>query len=209
MKREDWNRRYAEAGCSGRGTEPLPRLRGERARSPGGPAGPRAARAGTPPGSPSAAGRRRSGLLRRGSGEGRGARGRARCRRRSRRRRSPRLRAGARCVRPRSSSTSSCRLPSAGSCSSEPLAQSRPGGTFLLVGHDLTNVEHGHGGPSDPAVLLTPDEVAAELPGLDVVKAERVLRPVEGADRPAIDALVRAQTCVTASTSSRMIDGRA
>ena len=39
------------------------------------------------------------------------------------------------------------------------------GGTFLLVGHDLTNVEHGHGGPSDPAVLLTPDEVAASCPG--------------------------------------------
>ena len=66
------------------------------------------------------------------------------------------------------------------------------GGAFLLVGHDLTNLEHGHGGPSDPEVLLTPEDVAAELPGLDVVKAERVLRPVEGASRPAIDALVRA-----------------
>ena len=66
------------------------------------------------------------------------------------------------------------------------------GGAFLLVGHDLTNLEHGHGGPSDPEVLLTPEDVAAELPGLEVVKAERVLRPVEGANRPAIDALVRA-----------------
>lgn len=67
-----------------------------------------------------------------------------------------------------------------------------PGGTFLLVGHDLTNLAEGHGGPSDPAVLLTPEDVRAELPGLEVVKAERVLRPVEGAERPAIDALVRA-----------------
>jgi SAM-dependent methyltransferase len=72
-----------------------------------------------------------------------------------------------------------------------------PGGTFLLVAHDLTNLEHGHGGPSDPVVLLTPDEVAAELPGLELVKAERVLRPVEGAARPAIDALVRARRSVT------------
>jgi SAM-dependent methyltransferase len=68
-----------------------------------------------------------------------------------------------------------------------------PGGTFLLVAHDLTNLEHGHGGPSNPAVLLTPEEVGAELPELELVKAERVLRPVEGADRPAIDALVRAR----------------
>ena len=68
-----------------------------------------------------------------------------------------------------------------------------PEGTFLLVGHDSTNLEHGHGGPSDSRVLFTPDEVAAELPGLDVVKAERVLRPVDGAERPAIDALVRAR----------------
>jgi SAM-dependent methyltransferase len=66
------------------------------------------------------------------------------------------------------------------------------GGTFFLVGHDTTNLEHGHGGPSDPRVLFTPEDVAAELAGLEVVKAERVLRPVDGADRPAIDALVRA-----------------
>jgi hypothetical protein len=41
-------------------------------------------------------------------------------------------------------------------------------------------------------VLYTPDEIAAELPGLVLVKAERVLRDVEGAERPAIDVLVRA-----------------
>jgi SAM-dependent methyltransferase len=68
-----------------------------------------------------------------------------------------------------------------------------PGGTFLLVGHDLDNLEHGHGGPSDARVLFTPEDVAAELPGLEVVRAQRVLRPVDGAPRPAIDALVRAR----------------
>jgi SAM-dependent methyltransferase len=67
-----------------------------------------------------------------------------------------------------------------------------PGGTFLLVGHHLENLEHGYGGPSDARVLFTADEVAGELPELDVARAERVLRPVEGAERPAIDALVRA-----------------
>lgn len=68
-----------------------------------------------------------------------------------------------------------------------------PGGTFLLVGHDSTNLTHGTGGPRDAAVLYTPDEIAAELPGLVVERAERVLRDVEGAERPAIDALVRAR----------------
>lgn len=68
-----------------------------------------------------------------------------------------------------------------------------PGGTFLLVGHDLANLAEGAGGPSDPAVLYTPEDVVAELPGLEIERAERVLRDVAGADRPAIDALVRAR----------------
>jgi SAM-dependent methyltransferase len=66
------------------------------------------------------------------------------------------------------------------------------GGTFLLIGHDLTNLTEGAGGPSDPGVLYTPDDIVSELPGLEIEKAVRVLRDVDGADRPAIDALVRA-----------------
>jgi SAM-dependent methyltransferase len=69
----------------------------------------------------------------------------------------------------------------------------RAGGTFLLVGHDSTNIADGVGGPSDPDLLYTPDEIAGELPGLEVEKAERVLRDVVDADRVAIDALVRAR----------------
>ena len=68
-----------------------------------------------------------------------------------------------------------------------------PAGTFLLVGHDLANLTEGVGGPSDPGVLYTPGEIASELPGLEIEKAERVLRDVEDEDRPAIDALVRAR----------------
>ena len=66
------------------------------------------------------------------------------------------------------------------------------GGTILVVGHHSDNLESGSGGPKDPRVLFTPEEVAAELGGLEVEKAQAVLRPVEG-DRAAIDALVRAR----------------
>jgi SAM-dependent methyltransferase len=68
-----------------------------------------------------------------------------------------------------------------------------PGGTFLLVGHDLKNISDGVGGPSDPTVLYTPEDIVAALPALEIEKAERVLRDVPASDRPAIDALVRAR----------------
>jgi SAM-dependent methyltransferase len=54
-----------------------------------------------------------------------------------------------------------------------------PRGTLLVVGHDLANLAEGVGGPRDPAVLYTPEAVAAELNGLTVNRAERVRRPVE------------------------------
>jgi SAM-dependent methyltransferase len=66
-------------------------------------------------------------------------------------------------------------------------------GTFLLVGHDLLNLTEGAGGPSEPAVLYTTDDIVSDLAGLEIEKAERVLRDVADADRPAIDALVRAR----------------
>ncbi len=69
-----------------------------------------------------------------------------------------------------------------------------PGGTFLLVAHDRTNLAEGHGGPSDARVLYSADDVAAELDGFEVVRAERVERDVQTPDgeRIALDALVRA-----------------
>ena len=72
-----------------------------------------------------------------------------------------------------------------------------PGGTFLLVAHDRRNLEDGHGGPQYPEVLYTPEEVVADLAGIDgidVERAELVRRPVATAEgeRVALDALVRA-----------------
>jgi 2-polyprenyl-3-methyl-5-hydroxy-6-metoxy-1,4-benzoquinol methylase len=69
----------------------------------------------------------------------------------------------------------------------------KPEGTLLIVGHDRANLTEGVGGPQDPTILLDAAEVAAELTGMSIEKAEPILRPVEGEDRDAIDTLVRAR----------------
>jgi len=67
-----------------------------------------------------------------------------------------------------------------------------PGGTFVLVAHDRTNLTDGTGGPQDAALLPDPGTVAATLTaaGLRVTVAEVASRPVDGADRPALDTVV-------------------
>ncbi len=61
---------------------------------------------------------------------------------------------------------------------------------LLVVGHDLTNLTEGTGGPPDPAVLYTPESITRALEGLTVLRAERVRRPVGTGE--AVDTLVRA-----------------
>ena len=77
-----------------------------------------------------------------------------------------------------------------------------PGGTFLLVAHDSRNLEHGYGGPKEPAVLYTAEDVVADLNGLEIERAELVERPVETVEgeRVALDALVRARRAVVTQT---------
>ena len=72
-----------------------------------------------------------------------------------------------------------------------------PGGTFLMVGHDLENLTRGHGGPQSERVLYTAEQVAGCLDGFEILRAEKVERTV--ADKGhrhlgavAIDNLVRA-----------------
>jgi SAM-dependent methyltransferase len=72
----------------------------------------------------------------------------------------------------------------------------RTGGTLLVVAHDSTNLAEGTGGPQDPDVLLTAEDVLADLDGeaFEVVRAGRVEREVaqpDGGSRTAYDALVR------------------
>ena len=84
-----------------------------------------------------------------------------------------------------------------------------PGGTLVVVAHDTDNLTRGVGGPPDPAVLYSADDVvgdvhlaAAALPGVEFVveRADQVLRAVDaegsgggdpGGMRHAIDLVVR------------------
>jgi SAM-dependent methyltransferase len=68
------------------------------------------------------------------------------------------------------------------------------GGRVLVVGHDVANIGGGVGGPQDPAILYTPDAIAAELSGLTILSAERARRPVssEHGTADAIDTVVLA-----------------
>ena len=70
-----------------------------------------------------------------------------------------------------------------------------PGGTLLLIGHDRSNYEHGHGGPQDPSLLYEPADVTAMLADLEILKAGTRRRPVEtdSGTVHAIDCLVHAR----------------
>jgi SAM-dependent methyltransferase len=79
----------------------------------------------------------------------------------------------------------------------------RRGGRFLVVAHDSTNLTEGTGGPQDPDVLYTAEDVTADLAGarFDVVRAERVARTVatkdeHGSEGTAWDALVHLRRVV-------------
>ncbi|OLB82676.1 MAG: methyltransferase [Actinobacteria bacterium 13_2_20CM_2_71_6] len=69
-----------------------------------------------------------------------------------------------------------------------------PGGVLLVIGHDLTNITDGVGGPQHPELLYTPEAITAHLDGLHVDRAERARRPVAGdaGTKDAIDTVVRA-----------------
>lgn len=80
----------------------------------------------------------------------------------------------------------------------------RPGGTMFLVAHDTTNLTEGTGGPPDPRVLYSADDILQDLQShagehaFRVVRAGRTPRVVHAGDehrgeqeRTAWDAMVR------------------
>jgi SAM-dependent methyltransferase len=66
-----------------------------------------------------------------------------------------------------------------------------PGGALVIVGHALRNLTEGVGGPQDPALLHTPEQLRAAATGLEVERCEEVVRPTEAGD--AIDAVLVAR----------------
>ncbi len=60
------------------------------------------------------------------------------------------------------------------------------GGVVLAVGYDTSHAPNGEGGPRDPALLFTPEDLVADLEGLRIERDERL---VVG---DAVDAIVRA-----------------
>jgi SAM-dependent methyltransferase len=66
-----------------------------------------------------------------------------------------------------------------------------PGGSLVLVGHDRDNIEHGVGGPQDPELLLTVDEVTDAAAGLTIDEARQYRRPTHAGT--AIDTILVAR----------------
>jgi len=64
-----------------------------------------------------------------------------------------------------------------------------------VIAHDSRNLTDGTGGPQEPSVLYTASDITADIAdmGLTVLHAGELLRPVDGAERPAIDCLLRAR----------------
>jgi ubiquinone/menaquinone biosynthesis C-methylase UbiE len=70
-----------------------------------------------------------------------------------------------------------------------------PGGTLVVLGHDVTNIGTAAPGPSNPDVLYEPNAVASELSGVTVTKSERLTRRLatDDGEADAVDALVVAR----------------
>lgn len=62
-----------------------------------------------------------------------------------------------------------------------------PGGRLVIVGHDRSNIDHGVGGPQDPLVLTSADDIVSVIgPILTVERAEVVDRVVSTDDGAAV-----------------------
>ncbi len=68
-----------------------------------------------------------------------------------------------------------------------------PGGEMFLIGHDVSNLEGGWGGPPRPEILWEVPVILSWLEGMHVIESAVVNRPVETDDgvRYARDSLVR------------------
>ncbi|MET4705525.1 class I SAM-dependent methyltransferase [Frigoribacterium sp. UYMn621] len=75
---------------------------------------------------------------------------------------------------------------------SNAIASLAPGGTLALIGHDSENLEHGTGGPKDPAMLWGLEAVRSAAAGLDIIECRRY-------DRTTADGSVAIDTILLAT----------
>ncbi len=68
-----------------------------------------------------------------------------------------------------------------------------PGGTLFAVGHALRNIADGVGGPQYPDILWTEELITPSLGWLEVIELGERMRPVDGADREAVDLVLHAR----------------
>ena len=72
----------------------------------------------------------------------------------------------------------------------------KPGGKLLVVGPDRSNLEQGAGGPRDPEVLYSPQDIVPLLHEFEIVRAETERNPVDhghsGAGGTQVDCVVLA-----------------
>ncbi len=66
-----------------------------------------------------------------------------------------------------------------------------PGGALVVVGHGVRNLTEGVGGPSDPALLHSPEQLREAAGDLAIERCEEYLRPTEHGD--AIDVVLVAR----------------
>ncbi len=66
-----------------------------------------------------------------------------------------------------------------------------PGGTLVVLGHALRNLTDGVGGPQDPRLLHTEEQLRAAATGLQVEQLREVVRPTASGE--AIDLLLVAR----------------
>ena len=72
----------------------------------------------------------------------------------------------------------------------------RLGGVILVVGYDVSHLREGSGGgPQDPTLLFTAEELVADLTGVHIERAERVRLATtvadDGTQRYAVNVIVR------------------
>jgi len=68
-----------------------------------------------------------------------------------------------------------------------------PGGTLFGVGHALSNMTDGYGGPPIPEVLWSVERIEPFIEGLEIIELDERDRDVASADATAIDLVILAK----------------